>query len=138
MLGKIFKYGFFIRLYLLFKDRFSNWLWYLFLLLIIFYAHSEIVEYSNSIEDKSLVKWSFIIKNFSLIFIIGMFIFKETNIFKTKTSEAEIKKDIDQSDVNKVLNKSEEVESSSIEGDGFDQIRKKDKLNTHAEKILKE
>ncbi len=129
MLGKIFKYGFFIRLYLLFKDRFSNWLWYFFLILIIFYAHSEIVEYSNTIEDKSLVKWSFIIKNFLLIFIIGMFIFKEKNIFKTKTSPAEVKKDIGQS---------EEVEISSIEGDGFDHVRKKTKLNTHAEKLLKE
>ncbi len=136
MLGKIFKYGFFIRLYLLFKDRFSNWLWYFFLILIIFYAHSEIVEYSSAIEDKSLVKWSFIIKNFSLIVIIGMFIFKETNIFKTKTSEAEIIKDTDQTKIKKVLNHSEEVEISSIEGDGFDHVRKKTKLNTHAEKLL--
>ena len=128
MLGNALKYGFFIRFYLLFKNRFPNWLWYIFIVLIILYSHSEIAEYSKVIEDNSLLKWSFITKNLLLITILALFLFKETKIFRTKSTPAKVTKDTDEL---------EEAQSSPSEGDGFDRIRKKDKLKTHAEKLLK-
>ena len=67
-----------------------------------------------------------------------MFIFRETNIFKTKPPQAEVKKDIGHLRVKEDTNQLEEVEVSSIKGDGFDHVRTKAKLNTHAERLLKE
>ena len=129
MLGNALKYGFFIRFYLLFKNRFPNWLWYIFIVLIILYSHSEIAEYSKVIEDNSLLKWSFITKNLLLITILALFLFKETKIFRPKDTPAEITTKPD---------RIEETEGSHSKGDGFDQIRSKDKLSTHAEMLLKE
>ena len=128
MLGKILKYGFFIRFYLLFKNRFPSWLWYVFIVFIILYSHSEIVEYSKVTKDTLLLKWSFITKNLLLIFTLGFFLFKETKVLRSKNTPTKVAKD---------TNELEEVGSSTSEGDGFDLIRKKDKLNTHAEKLLK-
>ena len=56
MLDKILKYGFFLRLYLLTKDRISKWFIYLLLVLFILYGHSEVVALSNLIDDKQALK----------------------------------------------------------------------------------
>ena len=52
-------------------------------------------------------------------------------IFFAKQKTAKLK-------INNVQNQSEETVVSSLKDDGFDHIRKKGKLRTHAEKLLKE
>ena len=125
MLGKIFKYGFFLRLYFLFKERFSNWLIYLFLLIVIFYAHNEIKNISIVINNNDLLVWSYIIKNILLLLLVILFLIKEIKIFRKKNII-----------VKKQNNPSQIIDQTSIEGDGFNSIRAKKKLSSNAENIL--
>ena len=67
-----------------------------------------------------------------------MFIFKETNVFRTKKSQTKAKENTAKPKINNVQNQSEETVVSSFKDDGFDHIRKKGKLRTHAEKLLRE
>ena len=117
MLSRIFKYGFFLRLYFILKNRISRWFYYLFLIIIIFYAHGEIKEVSSVINDQSLIIWSYIIKNLLLIILIIIFILKETSLLNSKRKN--LKNDINQ----------DKITNTSIESDGFDAIRKKKYLN---------
>ena len=126
MLGKIFKYGFFLRLYFLFKERFSNWLIYLFLLIVIFYAHNEIKNISIVINNNDLLVWSYVIKNILLLLLVILFLIKEIKIFRKKNII-----------VKKQNNPSQIIDQTSIEGDGFNSIRAKKKLSSNAENILK-
>ena len=84
MLDRILKYGFFLRLYLLTKDRIFKWFIYLLLVLFIFYVHSEVVALSNLIDDKSLIINSYIIKNSLLLIILVVFLINETLLLKLK------------------------------------------------------
>jgi len=125
MLGKIFKYGFFLRLYFLFKGRFSNWLIYLFLSITIFYAHNEIKDISIAITNDRLLVWSYIIKNILLLLLVIIFLVKEVKIFRKNNTI-----------IKNQNNHSEKKEKKPIEGDGFNAIRAKKKLNSNAENIL--
>ena len=128
MLDKILKYGFFLRLYLLTKDRISKWFIYLLLVLFILYGHSEVVALSNLIDDKSLIINSYIIKNLLLMTILVVFIINETRTFKAK-------KKPNNSDID--LDNYNEDKATRISDDPFANIRAKKILNTYAEKILK-
>ena len=129
MLDKILKYGFFLRLYLLTKDRISKWFSYLLLVLFIFYIHSEVVALSSLIDDKSLIINSYIIKNLLLLIIFVVFLINETRTFKAKNKP-------NNSDRN--LNSNKEKKTISNNDDPFANIRAKKTLNTYAEKILKD
>ena len=138
MFGKVFKYGLFIRLYLLSKDRFSNWLLYLFSIGINSFAHSQLVKAAKIMENPSYELLFLISENLLYALIIGMFIFKETNIFRAKKNQTKVKENTAKPKINNVQNQSEETVVSSSEDDGFDHIRKKGKLITQAEKLLRE
>ena len=127
MLNKIFKYGFFLRLYFILKGRISNWFYYIFFIIIVFYTHGEIKELSIIINNEDLTIWSYIIKNFLLLLAVGYFILKETNIFKSKTNIIANTSSTDN------LRK---VKNTPLEGDGFDSIRKKKYLSTLSKDIL--
>ena len=77
-------------------------------------------------------------ENLLYALIVGMFLFKETNIFRTKKNQTKVKENTAKPKINNVQNRSEETVVSSLKNDGFDHIRKKGKLRTHAEKLLKE
>jgi hypothetical protein len=138
MLGKVFKYGLFIRLYLLSKDRFSNWLLYLFSIFINYYAHGQMEKGAKIMENPSYELLFLKSENLLYALIVGMFIFKETNIFRTEENQTKVKENTAKPKINNVQNRSEETVVSSLKNDGFDHIRKKGKLRTHAEKLLKE
>ena len=129
MLDKILKYGFFLRLYLLTKDRISKWFIYLLLVLFIFYIHSEVVSLSNLIDDKSLIIKSYIIKNSLLLTILVVFLINETRTFKAKNKP---------NNPDKNLHSNKEKKSNSTNDDPFANIRAKKILITYAEKILKD
>jgi len=129
MLDKILKYGFFLRLYLLTKDRISKWFIYLLLVLFILYGHSEVVALSNLIDDKSLIINSYIIKNLLLMLILVVFIINETRTFKAKNKH---------NNPDKNLNSDKEKKTISSNDDPFANIRAKKTLSTYAEKILKD
>ena len=129
MLGRILKYGFFLRLYLLTKDRIFKWFIYLLLVLFIFYIHSEVVALSNLIDDKSLIINSYIIKNSLLLIILVVFLINETRTFKAKNKP---------NNSNRNLNSDKEKKTISSNDDPFENIRAKKTLNTYAEKILKD
>ena len=129
MIDKIFKYGFFLRIYLLMKDKFSKWFIYLLSILITLYAHSEVIELSEIINDKSYVLWSYFVKNFILILIFGFFLINETQTFKAKSKP--------NSNQNKIkINDGLKVDKKN--GDPFANIRNKKKLSTYSDKILKD
>mgnify|MGYP006102386803 CR=1 FL=1 len=129
MLGRILKYGFFLRLYLLTKDRIFKWFIYLLLVLFIFYIHSEVVALSNLIDDKSLIINSYIIKNSLLLIILVVFLINETRTFKAKKKP---------NNPDRNLNNDKEKKTISNNDDPFVNIRAKKTLNTYAEKILKD
>ena len=129
MLDRILKYGFFLRLYLLTKDRIFKWFIYLLLVLFIFYVHSEVVALSNLIDDKSLIINSYIIKNSLLLIILVVFLINETRTFKAKNKP---------NNSNRNLNSDKEKKTISSNDDPFENIRAKKTLNTYAEKILKD
>jgi len=120
MLGRIFKYGLFLRLYFILKNKIIRWFYYLFLIVIIFYTHNEIKEISDVLASPSLTVWSYIIKNFLLLVVISIFIIKETYLFKSKIKNS--KNDISHNINNK-------TKYNPIESDGFDKIRNKKYLN---------
>ena len=129
MLDRILKYGFFLRLYLLTKDRIFKWFIYLLLVLFIFYIHSEVVALSNLIDDKSLIINSYIIKNSLLLIILVVFLINETRTFKVKNKP---------NNPDRNLNSDKEKETISNNNDPFANIRAKKTLSTYAEKILKD
>ena len=129
MLDRILKYGFFLRLYLLTKDRIFKWFIYLLLVLFIFYVHSEVVALSNLIDDKSLIINSYIIKNSLLLIILVVFLINETRTFKAKNKP---------NNPDRNLNSDKEKKTISSNDDPFENIRAKKTLNTYAEKILKD
>jgi len=124
MIGKILKYGIFLRFYLLFKERLSAWFFYFLLTIIILYSHNEIKEISIVVNNTKLLVWSYVIKNLLLLFLIIIFIKKETNIFKSKNIN-----NIDFGDIH---------EKNTIIGDGFNTIRNKKTLMTSSEMLLKQ
>ena len=119
MLDRILKYGFFLRLYLLTKDRIFKWFIYLLLVLFIFYIHSEVVALSNLIDDKSLIINSYIIKNSLLLIILVVFLINETRTFKAKNKP---------NNSNRNLNSDKEKKTISNNDDPFANIRAKKHL----------
>ena len=129
MIDKIFKYSFFLRIYFLTKDKLSKWFIYFLLILVTLYAHSQVIELSEVINDKSYVVWSYFVKNFLLILILGVFILNETKTFKVKNKP---------NNPDKSLHSDKEKKTISTNDDPFANIRAKKTLSTYAEKILKE
>jgi len=129
MIDKIFKYSFFLRIYFLTKDKLSKWFIYFLLILVTLYAHSEVIELSEVINDKSYVVWSYFVKNFLLILILSIFILNETKTFKVKNKP---------NNPDKSLHSDKEKKTISTNDDPFANIRAKKTLSTYAEKILKE
>jgi len=129
MIDKIFKYSFFLRIYFLTKDKLSKWFIYFLLILVTLYAHSEVIELSEVINDKSYVVWSYFVKNFLLILILSIFILNETKTFKVKNKP---------NNPDKSLHSDKEKKTISTNDDPFANIRAKKTLSTYAEKILKD
>ena len=129
MIDKIFKYSFFLRIYFLTKDKLSKWFIYFLLILVTLYAHSEVIELSEVINDKSYVVWSYFVKNFLLILILGVFILNETKTFKVKN-----KPNLNHENL-KIDNKNDIDEKND---DPFSNIRRKKTLSTYSDKILKD
>ena len=96
------------------------------------------VKAAKILENPSYELLFLISENSLYALIIGIFIFKETNIFRTEKSQTKVKENTAKLKINNVQNQSEETVVSSLKDDGFDHIRKKGKLRTHAEKLLKE
>jgi len=129
MIDKIFKYSFFLRIYFLTKNKISKWFIYFLLILVTLYAHSEVIELSEVINDKSYVVWSYFVKNFLLILILSIFILNETKTFKVKNKP---------NNPDKSLHSDKEKKTISTNDDPFANIRAKKILITYAEKILKD
>ena len=98
------------------------------LILVTLYAHSEVIELSEVINDKSYVVWSYFVKNFLLILILSIFILNETKTFKVKNKP---------NNPDKSLHSDKEKKTISTNDDPFANIRAKKTLSTYAEKILK-
>ena len=96
------------------------------------------VKAAKIVENPSYELLFLISENSLYALIIGIFIFKETNIFRTEKNQTKVKENTAKTKINNVQNQSEETVVSSLKNDGFDHIRKKGKLRTHAEKLLKE
>jgi len=92
-LGKQFAYG---RLYLWAKERLSGLLLTIILLILVFYIHSEYLNYIEfkASNDSNYIGLSFIIKNVLIISIVLGYIYFYRKINQTKVSIKETKETI--------------------------------------------
>ena len=92
-LGKQFAYG---RLYLWAKERLSGLLLTIILLIIVFYIHSEYLNYIEfqTSNDANYIGLSFIIKNTLILSIVFGYIYFYKKINQTKVSIKETKETI--------------------------------------------
>ena len=92
-LGKQFVYG---RLYLWAKERLSGLLLTIILLILVFYIHSEYLNYIEfkASNDSNYIGLSFIIKNVLIISIVLGYIYFYRKINQTKVSIKETKETI--------------------------------------------
>ena len=92
-LGKQFAYG---RLYLLAKERLSGLLLTIILLILVFYIHSEYLNYIEfqTSNDANYIGLSFIIKNTLILSIVFGYIYFYKKINQTKVSIKETKETI--------------------------------------------
>ena len=92
-LGKQFAYG---RLYLWAKERLSGLLLTIILLILVFYIHSEYLNYIEfkASNDSNYIGLSFIIKNTLILLIVFGYIYFYRKINQTKVSIKETKETI--------------------------------------------
>ena len=92
-LGKQFAYG---RLYLWAKERLSGLLLTIILLILVFYIHSEYLNYIEfqTSNDANYIGLSFIIKNTLILWIVFGYIYFYKKINQTKVSIKETKETI--------------------------------------------
>ena len=92
-LGKQFAYG---RLYLWAKERLSGLLLTIILLILVFYIHSEYLNYIEfqTSNDANYIGLSFIIKNTLILSIVFGYIYFYRRINQTKISIKETKENI--------------------------------------------
>ena len=92
-LGKQFAYG---RLYLWAKERLSGLLLTIILLILVFYIHSEYLNYIEfqTSNDANYIGLSFIIKNTLILSIVFGYIYFYKKINQTKVSIKETKETI--------------------------------------------
>ena len=92
-LGKQFAYG---RLYLWAKERLSGLLITIILLILVFYIHSEYLNYIEfqTSNDANYIGLSFIIKNTLILSIVFGYIYFYKKINQTKVSIKETKETI--------------------------------------------
>ena len=92
-LGKQFAYG---RLYLWAKERLSGLLLTIILLILVFYIHSEYLNYIEfkASNDANYIGLSFIIKNTLILSIVFGYIYFYRKINQTKVSIQETKETI--------------------------------------------
>ena len=92
-LGKQFFYG---RLYLWGKERLSGLLLTIILLILVFYIHSEYLNYIEfkTLNDANYIGLSFIIKNTLILSIVFGYIYFYRKINQTKVSIKETKENI--------------------------------------------
>jgi len=92
-LGKQFFYG---RLYLWGKERLSGLLLTIILLILVFYIHSEYLNYIEfkALNDANYIGLSFIVKNTLILSIVFGYIYFYKKINQTKVSIKETKENI--------------------------------------------
>jgi len=92
-LGKQFFYG---RLYLWGKERLSGLLLTIILLILVFYIHSEYLNYIEfkALNDDNYIGLSFIVKNTLILSIVFGYIYFYKKINQTKVSIKETKENI--------------------------------------------
>ena len=92
-LGKQFFYG---RLYLWAKERLSGLLLTIILLILVFYIHSEYLNYIEfkALNDANYIGLSFIVKNILILSIVFGYIYFYRKINQTKVSIKETKENI--------------------------------------------
>ena len=92
-LGKQFFYG---RLYLWAKERLSGLLLTIILLILVFYIHSEYLNYIEfkALNDANYIGLSFIVKNTLILSIVFGYIYFYRKINQTKVSIKETKENI--------------------------------------------
>ena len=92
-LGKQFFYG---RLYLWGKERLSGLLLTIILLILVFYIHSEYLNYIEfkALNDANYIGLSFIVKNTLILSIVFGYIYFYRKINQTKVSIKETKENI--------------------------------------------
>ena len=92
-LGKQFAYG---RLYLWAKERLSGLLLTIILLILVFYIHSEYLNYIEfkALNDANYIGLSFIVKNTLILSIVFGYIYFYKKINQTKVSIKETKENI--------------------------------------------
>ena len=92
-LGKQFAYG---RLYLWAKERLSGLLLTIILLILVFYIHSEYLNYIEfkTQNDANYIGLSFIVKNTLILSIVFGYIYFYRKINQTKVSIKETKENI--------------------------------------------
>lgn len=126
MLNQLLRVGILFKAFLWLKPRYKVLSVTIGIIVVTWLMHSEYISYAQHSGNNGLLGVSFIIKWIITIFSVLGYLFYQAK----RTSTEEVSKDFSEGD-----SKQQDVPS---ENDGFDFLRSKDRLESRADKIMRQ